>query len=66
MSRYAAKVEDGLVTQVIRGDAAWAADRLGGDWLPSDVKVGQGWLVVEGQIVPPPAPEVDEGENLWP
>ena len=59
MSRYAAKVEDGTVTQVIRGDAAWAASRLGGVWLPSDVKVGVGWTVVDGQIVPPPAPEPD-------
>jgi hypothetical protein len=30
---YAAKVEDGTVVQVIVGDPAWAADRLGGDWL---------------------------------
>ena len=65
MSRYAAKVEDGLVTQVIRGDADWAADRLGGVWLPSEDKVGRGWQVVEGQIVPPPAPEPVEGEDLF-
>ena len=57
MSMYAAKVEDDTVTQVIVGDPAWAASRLGGEWLPSDVKVGVGWLVVEGQIVPPPVPD---------
>jgi hypothetical protein len=33
MNTYAAKVEDGTVVQVIVGDPAWAADRLGGDWL---------------------------------
>jgi hypothetical protein len=41
------------VTQVIVGDPAWAADRLGGDWLPSDTKVGVGWQVVDGTITPP-------------
>ena len=43
MSRYAAKVEDGTVTQVIRGDADWAATRLGGRWVGVEQKVGQGW-----------------------
>ena len=59
MNGYAAKVEQDTVTQVIVGDPAWAASRLGGVWLPSDVKVGVGWLVVDGVIVPPPAPEPD-------
>jgi hypothetical protein len=62
MSRYAAKVEDGVITQVIVGTPEWAAERLGGVWVGSDTKVGQGWLLVEGQIVPPPAPEIDESE----
>jgi hypothetical protein len=57
--RYAAKVEDGTVVQVIVGDADWAQSRLGGVWLPSDELVGIGWLVVDGQILPP-EPEVDE------
>jgi hypothetical protein len=56
---YAAKVEDGTVTQVIVGDATWAVSRLGGVWLPSDVLVGIGWQVVEGQIVPPEPGETD-------
>ena len=56
---YAARIDNGLVTQVIVGDPAWAESRLGGVWLPSDVKVGVGWTVVDGQIVPPPAPEPD-------
>jgi hypothetical protein len=65
MSKYAAKVEDGLVTQVIVGTPEWASERLGGIWVGSDTKVGQGWQVVEGQIVPPPAPEPVEGEDFF-
>lgn len=57
MNTYAARIEDGTVTQVIVGDPAWAADRLGGTWLPSAVKVGVGWHVQDGLIVPPPTPE---------
>ena len=53
MRTYAARIEDGTVTQVIVGDPAWAADRLGGVWLPSDVKVGVGWTVVDGGFRPP-------------
>ena len=60
---YAAKVEDGTVTQVIVGDPAWAASRLGGVWLPSDVKVGVGWQVVDGIITPP---QSEEGETILP
>jgi hypothetical protein len=63
-SMYAAKVENSTVTQVIVGDPAWAADRLGGDWLPSDVKVGVGWQVVDGTITPPkPDTEPEDGDS---
>jgi hypothetical protein len=50
---YAAKVEDGSVVQVIVGAPEWATSRLGGVWLGSDTKVGVGWQVVDGVIVPP-------------
>jgi hypothetical protein len=61
---YAAKVVDGTVVQVIVGDPAWAADRLGGDWVASDVKVGVGWQVVDGTITPPePDPEPEDGDS---
>jgi hypothetical protein len=56
---YAAKVEDGTVVQVIVGDADWAQSRLGGVWLDSEVLVGIGWLVVDGQILPPEPGETD-------
>jgi hypothetical protein len=57
---YAAQVEDGMVVQVIVGTPEWATSRLGGVWLPSDVKVGVGWQVVDGTITPP---EPDEHED---
>jgi hypothetical protein len=58
---YAAKVEDKTVVQVIVGDPAWAATRLGGDWIGTPVKVGVGWQVVEGTITPPEP----DGEDEW-
>jgi hypothetical protein len=58
---YAAKVEQGTVTHVIVGDPVWAADRLGGVWAGSPVKVGIGWTFEDGTFVPPPAPD-DDGE----
>jgi alkanesulfonate monooxygenase SsuD/methylene tetrahydromethanopterin reductase-like flavin-dependent oxidoreductase (luciferase family) len=64
MNTYAARIEDGTVVQVIVGTPEWAADRLGGEWLASDVKVGVGWQVVDGTITPPePEPE-DELADL--
>lgn len=57
---YAAKVEDGTVVQVIVGTPEWAADRLGGQWVGSDVKVGVGWQVVDGTITPPEPDELED------
>jgi len=56
MSKYAAKIEDGTVVQVIRGDADWATDRLGGVWVPSEDKVGQGWGYTKTYGLRPPKP----------
>ena len=56
MSRYAAKVVDGLVVQVIRGDAAWAQSRLGGEWVGVEDKVGRGWEEWQPGRLRPPAP----------
>jgi hypothetical protein len=64
VNTYAARIESGTVVQVIVGTPEWAADRLGGEWLASDVKVGVGWQVVDGTITPPePQPE-DELADL--
>jgi hypothetical protein len=61
---YAARIEDGTVTQVIVGTADWAADRLGGDWIDSAVKVGVGWHVVDGTITPPEPQDDGEAEAI--
>jgi hypothetical protein len=60
VSVYAARVEDGVVAQVIVGDPVWAAERLGGVWVGSDVKVGVGWALVDGVMVPPEPEPFDE------
>jgi hypothetical protein len=57
MKTYAAHIEHDTVTQVIVGNAAWAVEHLGGEWVDSPVKVGIGWLLADGEIVPPPAPD---------
>jgi hypothetical protein len=59
MRTYAAHIEHDTVTQVIVGNAAWAVEHLGGEWVDSPTKVGIGWLLVDGEIVPPPAPDVE-------
>jgi hypothetical protein len=52
MSKYAAKIEDGIVVQVVRGDAAWSSSRLGGSWVGSESKVGVGWEESEEGLRP--------------
>jgi hypothetical protein len=54
---YAAQVEDGTVTQVIVGDAAWANSRLDGTWVDTDTLVGIGWTYTDGTFTPPPTPD---------
>lgn len=61
MSTYAANIVDGHVAQVIVGTADWAIEHLGGTWVDTPVKVGTGWELVDGQIIPPePEPEAVE------
>jgi hypothetical protein len=59
---YCAKIEDGVVTQVIVcGNPEWAATHLGGEWVCTDGRlVGIGWVLEDGEIVPPPAPEIED------
>lgn len=63
MRKYAARIDGNTVVEVIVGDAEWAEARLGGVWVGSETKVGVGWLLVDGTITPPPAPE---GEDFYP
>jgi hypothetical protein len=62
MECYCAKIENGIVTQVIVCEEhSWASQHLGGEWVCTETKlVGIGWVVVDGEIVPPPQPEPGE------
>jgi len=65
MNTYAAQIVDGIVTQVIVGDAAWAVERLGGVWVDTEDLVGIGWTFEDGTFTPPPPPVVeDESDTL--
>jgi hypothetical protein len=59
---YCARIEDGTVTQVIVCEEhEWASQHLGGEWVCTETQlVGIGWVVVDGEIVPPPQPEPGE------
>jgi hypothetical protein len=36
----------------------WASQNLGGEWVCTHEQlVGIGWIVIDGEIVPPPQPE---------
>jgi len=52
---YCAKIQDGVVAQVIVcSNAGWAAQSLGGEWICTHERlVGSGWPVVDGEIVEP-------------
>jgi hypothetical protein len=57
---YAAKIQIDTITQVIVGNATWAVEHLSGEWVDSPTKVGIGWLLVDGEIVPPEPDEPDD------
>lgn len=60
METYAAEIIDGVVTQVIVGDAQWAIDYLGGFWVDTDSLVGIGWTWDEINGFQPPSPLIVE------
>lgn len=69
---YTARVVNGVVKQVIVGDAQWASENLGGEWVDSEIKVGAGWIIIEGVLQPiPPMPDDgimyfwDEANLVW-
>lgn len=55
---YAVEIVDGIVAQVIVGNAEWATNHLGGQWVNSDHKVGIGWIW-DGQQFRAPDTEVE-------
>jgi len=64
---YAAELnDDNVVVRVIVGTAQWAVEHLGGVWVDPPELVGIGWLFDGEQIVPPPAPDVDDQGDTEP
>lgn len=54
METYAAEIVNGVVTQVIVGDATWAMERLNGLWVDINALVGIGWAWTETDGFVPP------------
>jgi hypothetical protein len=67
MSECAARIESGVVTTVIVGDAAWARERLGGIWEPCDKPVSIDWTytVADGFRPPQPYPSWEWDGVAW-
>lgn len=57
---YSAKIDNGIVTQVIVGNASWATETLGGFWVDTPTKVGGGWTWNETDGFQPPVIIVEE------
>lgn len=63
---YAAQLNGDTVTRCIVGTAGWATENLGGVWIDSDHKVGQGWTFTNNQLIPPqPYPSWEWSNNQW-
>ena len=55
MERFCVQIVEGVVARVIVCDSAeWAATTHGGEWVETDTLPGIGWIVLDGEIVPPP------------
>lgn len=48
-----ARIDDGVVTQVIVGDAEWANDRLAGTWVDAPNGTSVGYVFVDGEFRSP-------------
>ena len=53
---YAARIENGIVVNVLVGSAEWAADSLGGEWMDLLKKVNVGWVYSDEHGFRPPRP----------
>lgn len=62
---YAAQIVNNVVDQVIVGDASWATQNLGGEWLQLETVVGVGWKYdpTTHQFIPPPPEPEETGDN---
>ena len=66
MSTYAAHLDGGTVTRCIVGTSDWAQVNLGGTWVDSPHKVGNGWTLTDGGLRPPqPYPSWTWIEGAW-
>ena len=70
MIKYTAKIEQGVVKQVIVGCVEWATQKLGGTWISCDTcRVGIGFTYTEEEGFRPPKPHEmaywDGNENRW-
>lgn len=67
MSRYSAKVEGGVVVEVLVGDVDWASEKLGGEWHDVDgLPVSVGWTLKDGEWRrPAPAPSWTWDGSDW-
>lgn len=63
METYAAKIIDSTVVEVIVGDASWAIERLGGEWIDTDVLVGFGYTWDGTNFHPPVEPDLPIGDE---
>jgi hypothetical protein len=67
MKLKAAKIENGLVTDIIVGDYNWAIEKLGGYWVDAtDKTVGVGYEYTDGNFIiqnPQPFPSWTLNEN---
>ena len=67
MKLKAAKIENGLVVDIIVGDYNWAIERLGGNWIDAtDKVVGVGYEYTNGEFIAPnpqPFPSWTLNEN---
>jgi hypothetical protein len=69
MELKAAKIENGLVIDLIIGDYNWAIDRLGGEWIDATHKtIGIGYEYIDGnfRVQKPFASWIwNEIESIW-
>jgi hypothetical protein len=61
MSKTFAQIENGVVVNVVVADDSWIAAQ-GGEWIEytPENPAGIGWEVINGVVIIPPAPEVEE------
>ncbi len=64
---YAAKIENGVVTEVILGSAEWASTNLDGLWVGSENKIwiGGSWDETHGFRPPQPFPSWIWDNGRW-